>query len=146
MAVNIMTPNEGDIVYIFIHSASTVEQCKVTAKDFAHDGQCLVYGLTSKASFVVDYDDMYASAEECAHSTAKKHKEEYDGYYNEFDSLETLLLHLINSAINSGKHGNIEITAIINRASEFTGADMKATVEKYIAKIKEEENRIDVEL
>lgn len=135
-----MTPNERDIVYIFIKNAGVVEQCRVVAKDFDDNGRYLLYGLNSKASFVASADEMYSSANECLRETSKKKDNEYTSYYSEFDSLEMVLLHSLYAGMTGKKLEELELFALINRASEFMNADVLSALEKY-AKVMEKENK-----
>lgn len=126
-----MTPNERDIVYIFNHSANTVEQCRVVSTDFGQDGQCLLYGLSSKDSFIAEAGDMYESAEMCLEDEARKIDEEYASQYDTFNSMEMILLHALHAGSTGKQLGELELKAMVNRASEFMGADVALALNKY---------------
>jgi hypothetical protein len=126
-----MTPNEGDIVYIFNHSVGNVEQCRVIATDFGKDDQCLLYGLNSQNNYIAEADDMYASAEECLEDEARKIDEEYISHYETFDSLEMILLHALYMGSIGKQIEPLELKAMINRASQFMDADVADALNKY---------------
>jgi hypothetical protein len=135
-----MSPKERDIVYIFVHNAGIVEQCRVVANNFSDDGKCLLYGLNSKAHFVADPNDMYESSDACMKATSKKNADEYAIYYDAFDSMEAVFLHSLYAGMTGKKLEELELLALINRASEFMGADVMSALEKY-AKSMEKESK-----
>ena len=134
-----MAPKEFDIIYIFNHDSDTIEQCRVIATDFGGEGQCLVYGLTSKTHFVTGVTDMYKSPEECLHEEARKIDEGYMAHYEAIDSMEIVVLHAIYAAMTGTKLDNLEIQALIHRASEFMQVDVRSSLDKYV-KAMEKEN------
>ena len=141
-----MSPKERDIVYIFVHNAGVVEQCRVVANNFSDDGKYLLYGLNSKAHFVADPNDMYESFDACMKATSKKNANEYAIYYDAFDSMEAVLLHSLYAGMTGKKLEELELLALINRASEFMGVDVMSALEKYAkisSKKKSKRNEVD---
>lgn len=140
-------PKERDIVFIFNHATNVVEQCRVVAADFGNDGQCLLYGMDSKESYIAEASDMYESAEQCLEDEARKIDEEYISQYDTFDSMELILLHALYMSSSGKQLGPLELKAMVNRASEFMGADVALALNKYTKlmnkKKKPEERRFE---
>ena len=134
-----MTVNERDIVYIFNHNSEVVEQCRVVEVDFGGDDQCLVYGLNSQAHFISTISDMYETPEECLHAEAKKIDKCYMSHYETFDSMEMVVLHALYAAMTGTKLDNLEVQALIHRASEFMRVNIRDSLDKY-AKVMDKEN------
>jgi hypothetical protein len=126
-----MTPNERDIVYIFNDSTKNVEKCRVVATDFGRDGQYLLYGMNSKDNFIAEQSEMYKSHDECLEDEARKIDEEYLSQYNLFDSMEMILIHALHVGSAGEKLKELELKAMVNRASEFMGIDITTALDKY---------------
>lgn len=130
--MKLMAPNERDIVYILNNNLKTVEECRVVEKDFGSDGHCLVYGLNSEMHFVAAPLDMYESPEECLQEEARKIDEGYMTHYETFDSMEMVVLHALYAAMTGTKLDNLEIQALVHRASEFMRVDIRGSLDKYV--------------
>jgi hypothetical protein len=137
----LMTLNERDIVYIFNHNTNNVEQCRVVAKDFGEDDQCLLYGLSSESHFVAAPIDMYESAEICLQEEARKIDEGYMTHYETFDSMEMVVLHALYAAMTGTKLDNLEIQALVHRASEFMRVDIRGSLDKYVKSMEKESGK-----
>lgn len=135
-----MNPSERGLVYIFVNSTGVVEPCSIVVTNFDDNGQCLLYGLNSKANYIANVSEMYESSEECMRETTKKHDAEYALHYDAFDSIEAVLLHSLYAGMTGKKLEELELLALINRASDFLGADVLSALEKY-AKAMEKENK-----
>ena len=133
-----MTPNERDIVYVFIHDSGSVEQCRVVEKDFGREGQYLLYGMDCKSHFVVDIKDIYETSNECLAEEARKIDEEYVAQYNTFDSMEMVVLHSLYAAMTGAKLDNLTVQAMVHRASEFMGVDIRNSLDKYVKAMEKE--------
>lgn len=128
----LVTVNERDIVFIFNHSTNNVEQCRVVATDFGHDGQCVLYGMDSKASYIAEATDMYESADACLMDEARKIDEEYGFHYETFNSMELILLHALHAGSIGKQLGQLELKAMINRATEFLDIDVASALDRYV--------------
>jgi hypothetical protein len=130
-----MCPKNEGIVYIS-HNGS-IEQCKIVEKDFGKDGQHLLYGLKSMDNYIATDDELYHSAEECAVKTKEKMTEKYAEYYQAFDSIETVILHILYASAQGLNLNDLELMALTNRTSEFLGKDMQMALIEYQNKMRE---------
>lgn len=133
-----MSFKRGDMVYIYLRQDGVVEQCQIRDTNFFDENQYLLHGMSGRGEYVARADELYGSAEECLKCATEKRAAEYKRHYDELDSMEALFLHLLWSAIDSGKHDDMEIAAMIDRASECVGVNIGPAVEQYVKAMEQE--------
>ena len=62
-------------------------------------------------------------------------------HYETFDSMEMVVLHALYASMTGKKLDNLEIQALVHRASEFMRVDIRGSLDKYVKSMEKESGK-----
>ena len=131
-----MKIEDGALLYC-MRDGEVPVQCKVHYTNFGSEGVHLLTYLPDNQSFIANDVDLAETAEECEKNYKKRIAEEYSMYYNDLNSNESVMLHLLEASVNGRKIDGIELKAVSDRISEFTQID----IAEYLQRIQQVSNQ-----